>query len=65
LDDALADDEVRIVGVREHVAHDGLDGGHAAHVVERIAEVGVGGVQLGGAGDAFRRQRGVPVEQGV
>jgi hypothetical protein len=55
----------RLVHLLEHVAEDALDGRHAAHLVERVLEIGIGAVELGKAGHAVRREAVVEGDQAV
>jgi hypothetical protein len=60
IDDLLDDDEARYGNLSEHVAENPLDGGYAAHIIEGVDEMRVGGVKLGDTTDARRGERFVP-----
>ena len=56
IDDLFDDDKTRLADLLEHVAENALDGRDAAHLVERVLEIGVGAVELGKARHAVRRE---------
>jgi len=48
--EAAADHEARLIDLGEHVAEYLRDGVRAAHLVERVLELGVGGIDSAGCG---------------
>ena len=63
--DALGNGKTRLAHLPVHVMEDRLDGRNTAHLVERVLEVRVIGVELGEAGNSFRRQRLVEIDEAV
>lgn len=61
----FGNDEARVRELREHVREDALDGGDAAHLVERVFEPDVLGIELREARQGFGREFLVVADQGV